>query len=91
MRGKDDGFSTMVDGIFDGGNSTCYSLSVCDFLVAIERDVEIDLRKKLAGRQEDGSRRMCSYSDEDTLVFEINVGDGEFVGERHVCLSKKTK
>lgn len=27
--------------------------------------------------------RQLTYSDEDTLVLDINVSDGEFVGERH--------
>lgn len=50
MRGKDDGFGTMVDGIFDGRDGTGYSLGICDFLVGIEGDVEIDLRNELVGQ-----------------------------------------
>lgn len=49
MRGKNDGFGTMVDGIFNGRDGTGYSLGVCDFLVGIEGDVEIDLRNELVG------------------------------------------
>jgi hypothetical protein len=40
---QDDGLSAVVDGIFDGWNSSGNTLIICNFLVGIERDVEIDL------------------------------------------------
>ena len=43
VRGKNDGFGTVVNGILDGGDSTGYSLGVCDLLVCVERDIEVNL------------------------------------------------
>lgn len=43
MRGKNDGFGAVFDGILDGGDSTGYSLGVCDFLVSVQRDIEVNL------------------------------------------------
>jgi hypothetical protein len=57
MRGKNNGFSTVFNSILDGGDSTGYSLGVCDFLVGIERDVEVNLWNKLVGRKEQGVRK----------------------------------
>jgi hypothetical protein len=33
----------MINGVFDGWDSTDYTLVVCDFLVSIEWDVEVNL------------------------------------------------
>jgi hypothetical protein len=45
MRHQDHGFGAVVNGIFDGGDGAGYTLGVGDFLITIERDIEIDLRK----------------------------------------------
>ena len=43
VRHEDDGFGTMVAGIFNGRKGAHNALVVCDVLVGVERDVEIDL------------------------------------------------
>lgn len=40
---EDDGFGAMVAGVFDGGKGTDNALIVCNFLVGVERDIEVDL------------------------------------------------
>jgi len=40
---KDDGLSSVLDGILDCGESTDDALGVGDVLVCVERDVEVDL------------------------------------------------
>lgn len=45
MRHEDDGFGAMVAGVFDGGKCADNALVVCDFLVGVERDVEVDLEE----------------------------------------------
>ena len=43
MRHEDDGFGPMVAGVFDSGESANNALIVCDVLVGVERDIEVDL------------------------------------------------
>lgn len=44
MGHEDDGFGAMVAGVFDGGNGPNDPLVVCDVLIGIERDIEVDLK-----------------------------------------------
>jgi hypothetical protein len=43
MGHKDDGFGTVVDSIFDGREGSGDSLVVCDILVRVKWNVEVDL------------------------------------------------
>jgi hypothetical protein len=43
VRHEDDGLGSVVDGILDGGESADDALVVCDVLVGVEGDVEVDL------------------------------------------------
>lgn len=43
MRHEDDGLGAVLDGILDGGQRADDALVVGDVLVAVERDVEVDL------------------------------------------------
>jgi hypothetical protein len=44
MRHQDHGFGAVVNGIFNRWDGTRDTLRVGDFLIRIERDVEIDLQ-----------------------------------------------
>lgn len=44
MGHEDDGFGTMVAGILDGGKGADDALIVCDVLVGVERNIEVDLQ-----------------------------------------------
>lgn len=46
MGHEDDGFGAMVAGVFDGGNGADDALVICDVLVGVEWDVEVDLEGK---------------------------------------------
>lgn len=43
MGHQDDGFGALFEGIFDGWEGADDALVVCDFLVGVEGDVEVDL------------------------------------------------
>jgi hypothetical protein len=47
MAHEDDGFGAVVAGIFDGGECPDDALVVCDLLVTVEGDVEVDLGSAL--------------------------------------------
>lgn len=44
MGHEDDGFGAMVAGVFDGGKGADNALIVCDVLIGVERNVEVDLQ-----------------------------------------------
>ena len=44
MGHEDNGFGAMVAGVFDSGKGADDALIVCDVLVGVERDVEVDLQ-----------------------------------------------
>lgn len=44
MGHEDDGFGAMVARIFDGGKGADDALIVCDVLVGVERNIEVDLQ-----------------------------------------------
>jgi len=53
MRHENDSFGSLFDGILDGGERADDALVVCDVLVGIEGDIEVDLiglRRQLPGR-----------------------------------------
>jgi hypothetical protein len=77
MGHEDDGFGTMVDSIFDGREGSGYSLVVCDILVRVKWNVEVDLEH--GQLRTEGVSKQGTYSDQDSLVLEIAVGDGELV------------
>lgn len=80
---EDDGFGAVVEGIFDGGDGADDALVVGDVLVGVEGDVEVDLGVVLVVTGLDGvctgSVEGIAYSDQDTLVLDVDVGDGELV------------
>jgi hypothetical protein len=43
MTHENDGFGTIVAGVFDGRECADDALVVCDLLVTVEGDVEVDL------------------------------------------------
>jgi hypothetical protein len=43
MTHENDGFGTIFAGVFDGRECADDALVVCDLLVTVERDVEVDL------------------------------------------------
>jgi len=43
MRHQDDSLCAILGSIFDGRESASDTLVVCDFLIGIKRDIEIDL------------------------------------------------
>lgn len=83
---QDHRLGAVADGILDGGESTDNTLVVGDLLVLVERDVEVDLCAQcvslwiLVVNWESCS---MTYADQDTLVLQVDVGDGELAGERH--------
>lgn len=72
MRHEDYGFGAMVDGILNGWESTVNSLRVRYILVRVKRHIEVDLSLVL---EYSTSMVRNSYSDEDSLVLEVDVGD----------------
>lgn len=82
---EDDGLGTLLDGIFDGGQSTNDTLGVGDLLLLIERDVEVDLpgtgdmlaiARLKHGSLPEVNRQLAhgcgfstTYPDQDTLVL----------------------
>ena len=83
MRHEDYSLGSVFDRIFDSGEGADDALVVCD-LVAVERDVEIDLSvvSCWAGLRYSHTRiEGCSetYSDKDALALEIDVANGELV------------
>lgn len=43
MGHEDDGFGAMIGGVLDGGEGADDTLVVCDVLVGVQGDVEVDL------------------------------------------------
>jgi hypothetical protein len=79
MRHEDHGLGSVVDGIFDSGEGANDALIVGDF-VAVERDVEVDLRGvscSAAFQHSSRRSRNCgeTYSDKDALALEIDVAN----------------
>jgi hypothetical protein len=68
--------------MLDGGDGTDDALVVGDVLVGVEGDVEVDLEEILSMHILLGGMG-DAYPDQDALVLDIDVGDGELVGERH--------
>lgn len=52
-------------------------------LVAVERDIEVDLMVSISREENWRETLSISYANEHTLALEIDIGDGKFVGERH--------
>jgi hypothetical protein len=44
MGHKDDGFGSIFDGVLDGRGGTDNTLVIGDFLIGIERDIEVNLQ-----------------------------------------------
>ena len=76
MAHENHGFGTMVNGVFDGGECADDALVVCDFLVAVEGNVEVDLdgivRKVMVSVIRIGE---TTYSDKHALALDVYVGD----------------
>ena len=70
MGHKDDGLGTMFGGVLDGGEGTDDTLVVCDFLVGVQWDVEVDL----AGR--------CWSDTHDDALFIRGTSMGAWEGSR---------
>jgi hypothetical protein len=43
---EDDGLGAIVEGVLDGRDGADDALVVCDFLVLVEGDVEVDLKRR---------------------------------------------
>jgi hypothetical protein len=72
--------------MLDCGKSTDNALGVGDILVCIERDVEVDLSSSSSVNDSIlQASANSTYTDQDALALEVDVGDGELVGERHGC------
>jgi hypothetical protein len=89
VRHEDNSLGAIVDGVLDGRDGADNALGVGDLLVGVERDVEVDLvsisasgRSMLLVSQE--SLELKTYADQDTLALEVDVLDGELVGQRHL-------
>lgn len=81
MRHQDYAFGAVLDGVFDGGKGAHDALVVCDFLVAVEGNVEVDLEVRrlvwggLWKSVYSPIERCFTYADEHALVLEVDVGD----------------
>lgn len=83
---QNDGLSSVLDGMLDGGQSTDNTLVVGDVLVRIERDVEVDLCSYASVIDRAlRSLLVLTYTDQDALTLEVDIANGELVGERHGC------
>ena len=88
MGHQDNGLGAVVDGILDGGEGTDNTLVVGDVLVLVKRDVEVNLYARcISSLSKQVGHRLKSfsgtYANQDTLVLQVNVGDGELVRKRH--------
>jgi hypothetical protein len=75
MRHEDDSFGTVINRILDSRESSSDTLIVCDLLVAIKRNVEINLWE--------GAlvtvlpvKIYQTYTDQDSFSLEVNIRDG---------------
>lgn len=84
MGHEDNGPGAVLDGILDGGQSTNDTLGVGDrgVVLLVKGNVEVDLVTYTVRRVNHGPCNQ-TYSDQDTLVLEIHIGDGKLAGERH--------
>lgn len=79
MGHEDNGLSTIVDGIFDGGEGSDNTLVVGHLLVRVKRNIEVDLFVPVSFGHAEIVRDDGSYSDQDTLAIEIDITDTELV------------
>jgi hypothetical protein len=72
----------MVDCVFYGRKGADNSLGIGDLLLRVQGDIEVDLGRPLL---EKACGRSCpdAYSNQDSLVLEVDVSDGELIGEGH--------
>jgi len=75
---------SMVNGISDCWDSSSDTLGVGN-LCAFKRDIEVDLAIIQLARWLLLSIDVASYPNQDSLVLQITISDGELVGERHLC------
>jgi len=77
----------MVGSVLDGRQSSDDSLIVGDLGIGffVQWDVEVDLDiLSMLGSSQPRTSRGNAYTDEDALVLDVDVGDGEFAAERHL-------
>lgn len=82
---ENDSLCAMLGCVLDGGQSADDALVVGDVLVAVQRDVEVNLiinNVSLVAREHTEEDK-AAYTDQDALALEVNIGDCELVGERH--------
>lgn len=90
---EDHGLCAILTSVLDGRKSTNNALVVGDVLVGVKWDVEVDLSIYISSCCFEGKRplraKRCAYTDEDALALEVDVSDGELVGERHDDCNKR--
>jgi hypothetical protein len=76
----------MLNGVLNCWDSSGNTLSICDLLIRVKGDVEIDLlRSKYSSVLflRPLTNIGVAHSDQDPLALKVNIGNGELVGKRH--------